>query len=368
VTDVVYTLLVDNQPAGADLLSAIQQIEVEEHADMADMLRLRLATAVREDGAGWTIVDAETFRRLTNIKLQITVGSGLPALVADTYVIEASVDFSNEPGQSVLNVVAMDPTVLMNLEEKARPWPSMADGDIATVIFGEYGFAPQVDATQPTRQETDTITTQRGTDIQFLRGLARRNGYECYIETQPLVGVTEGHFHPPRLQQVPLATLTVNMGEATNVNTFSIRHNMLRPTTVQIADVDIGDRSDQQAQVESTSLTELGSRSLLSVDRPRRTLLSRTGLSQTGEMQTFAQAVVDQAAWAIIANGELNTVAYGGLLRVRRPVNVRGVGQQFSGTYYVEKVLHAFSGEEYTQRFTLRRNAQGLTGTEMFAR
>ena len=46
---------------------------------------------------------------------------------------------------------------------------------------------------------------------------------------------------------------------------------------------------------------------------------------------------------------------------------VRGVGQQFSGRYYVERVLHTISGDgTWTQRFTLRRNATGLTKRENF--
>jgi phage protein D len=89
-------------------------------------------------------------------------------------------------------------------------------------------------------------------------------------------------------------------------------------------------------------------------------------MAQTGELQALAQAVVDRSAWAISAQGELNTLAYGGVLRAKRPVEVRGAGRQFSGTYYVEKVLHSFSGDGYTQRFELRRNAIGLTGAEKF--
>jgi hypothetical protein len=45
---------------------------------------------------------------------------------------------------------------------------------------------------------------------------------------------------------------------------------------------------------------------------------------------------------------------------------VRGAGRQFSGTYYVQKVLHTLTGDGYTQRFTLRRNALGLSGSESF--
>ena len=44
-----------------------------------------------------------------------------------------------------------------------------------------------------------------------------------------------------------------------------------------------------------------------------------------------------------------------------------GVGQQFSGRYYVERVLHQIGSDgSYVQKFTLRRNATGLTGRENF--
>ena len=57
---------------------------------------------------------------------------------------------------------------------------------------------------------------------------------------------------------------------------------------------------------------------------------------------------------------------YEGILRVKRIVNVRGTGNLYSGSYYVNRVLHHFTSEGYTQRFELQRNAVGLAGTEMF--
>jgi len=366
VPAVSYALLVNGAPASPDLLDVIQQIEVEDHADMADMMRLRLAVSVREDGSGWTVLDEDLFVRLASLQIQVTVGSGPAEPLIEAYVIENSAEFSNQPGGSVLSVVAMDPTVLMNLEEKVRPWPDMTDSDIAATVFGEYGFSGDVEQTQPARQEVDHTTIQRGTDIQFLEQLAKRNGYESYVEIDPSTGSIEAHFHPPRPEQSPQGVLSVNMGEATNVNSFEARYDMLRPTTVQATGLDIETQSEQPAQAESVGLVEQGSEPTLNGDRPRRVLISQSGLAQTGELQTYAQAVVDQSAWAIKAEGELNTVAYGGILRAKRPVNVRGAGRQFSGTYYVEKVLHTFSGDGYTQRFTLRRNALGLAGRESF--
>ena len=48
------------------------------------------------------------------------------------------------------------------------------------------------------------------------------------------------------------------------------------------------------------------------------------------------------------------------------PIYVRGAGQQFSGIYYVDRVLHTFTGNGYVQKFSMRRNALGLAGQENF--
>jgi hypothetical protein len=161
--------------------------------------------------------------------------------------------------------------------------------------------------------------------------------------------------------------LTVNMGEATNVNRFNARFDMLAATTAQATTLDVDDASDQAGSAAETSQTGLGESASTSTDRPRTVLLSGLGMGKAGEVQRYAQAVVDRSAWSIVAEGELNTLAYGGVLRAKRPVMTRGVGRAFSGRYYVERVLHTIKADgSYTQRFTLRRNAVGLTGREEF--
>jgi phage protein D len=366
VTALSFTLLVNDAPAGDELLGSLQQIEVEDNADLADMMRLRLGVAVNEQGARWTLVDEELFPRLAKLRLLVTIGARLPEALIETRVIETNVSFAADPSESVLNVVAMDPSVMMNLEEKVRAWPDMADGDIATTIFAEYGTLPDVEGTQPTRLEIDTTTMQRGTDIQFLRQLATRNGYECYLELEPLTGIVMGHFHPPRVDQSPQGVLSVNLSDSTNVNSFTARYDMLRPTAAEATGVDVESQEDQQGTAESAALTSLGSTSAVGGDNPRRVLLSRLGTADAGELQAQAQAVVDRSSLAITAEGELHTVAYGGILRAKRTVLVRGAGEQFSGTYYVERVLHTLTPDSYTQQFTLRRNALGLSGSENF--
>lgn len=366
MANVSYTLLIDGQPAVSDLLNVLQQIEVEDHAEMADMMRLSVAISVKDSCSGWNVVDDNVFHRLAKVRVNVNVGSGKTEPLLEAYVTETNADFANQPGQSVLHVVAMEPTVLMHLQETVRDWPNMADSDIANEIFKKYGFNPVVDQTQPSWQENDYTVMQRGTDIQFLQSLAKRNGYECYVELNPDTGVVEGHFHLPQLQDAAQGVLSVNMGDATNVNSFHARYDAIGPTTAQASNIDIESKDDQSSDVDQQSLTDLGSASTLSSDNARVVLLSGTGVSSTAELQTAAQAEVDRSSWAITANGELNTVAYGDVLRAKRPVLVRGAGQQFSGTYYVEQVTHTINGDGYTQQFTLRRNASGVIPNQKF--
>ena len=68
-----------------------------------------------------------------------------------------------------------------------------------------------------------------------------------------------------------------------------------------------------------------------------------------------------RSADAVSANGTLDVLRYGGVLKARRLVGVRGAGQPFDGVYYVKSVVHNIKRGEYKQSFTLGRN--GLIST-----
>ena len=359
-----YVLEVGGSPADQQLMDTIQQLEVEDHADLADMLRIRLGAIVREDGSAWTVLDDQRFTRLAEVKVSARVAGQVEPLIHG-YVVDVRANLSNQPGASTVDVVGMDGFVLMGLEEKVKAWPNKSDSDIATQIFGDYGFSTDVDSTQPARQENDVTTLQRGNDLQFVRNLAQRNGFEFYLDLDSQ-GSIVAHFHAPRVQTRTQGVLNVNLGSDTNVDDFNARYDMMRATTASVTGLDVSSANKQPAQVTSSELAPLGQSPTVPADKPRKVLLSQTGLSDAGELRTLAQAVVDRSGWAITAEGSLTTAAFQAVLHAKEPVLVRGAGRQFSGTYYVERVLHVFASDGYTQKFTLRRNASGLSGSENF--
>ena len=244
---------------------------------MADVLRLELGVALSDDGEHWTIADDGVFSRLTQVRLVLTLGLGLPKPVFDGYVAETNLELSEDPGASKLTVVALDATALMNLEERMREWPNLPDSAIATMIFAEHALIPVVTTTSPVRSMVDTTVIQRDTDIRFLRHLAHRNGFDVYVQPSPVPGVAEGHFHPPTLDMPPQGVLSVNLGEMTNVRSFSVKHQLLRPAAAEVASVDAKTVETQTATVDTTSLTELGRTSLLGSTPPRLERDAHTG-------------------------------------------------------------------------------------------
>ena len=183
MTEISYELKIGGQTAPPELLATIVTLEVEDHADIADMLRLRVGIAVQEDGRAWTLVDDGGFDRLARIQVAAKVGDGQAEPLIDAYVVDVRAVMSNEPGHSTLDVVAMDATVLMNLEEKVKapgrtcPTPRSRSRSSATTASRPRWTTPSPRARRPTTPRSSAAPT-----CSFLRQLARRNGFECYVE------------------------------------------------------------------------------------------------------------------------------------------------------------------------------------------
>jgi phage protein D len=366
MADVSYTLMIDGAPAEAEVIRAVQQLEVDATLDRASAFRIRFGIGSAADG-DWSILSDDLFRPLTPITVHVSVGPGMDETLIHGYVASSRAAFEPEPGRSYLEITGTDATARMNLEEKVRSWPNLSDSDIAAIVFGEYGIVPQIEQTMPYRIELETTTMQRGTDIRFLQRLAARNGYACYMEPQPLTGLESGFFAPLSLEAPSQAILSVRFGTETNVEHFSAHYEMLQPTTARSAGVAIASKSVETAEASSSQETAMGSDDTLGALSPAPVVHpSQTGLNETGELQSHCQGVVDRSTWAVHAEGSLDGASLGKVLRPGKPVNLRGAGSLYSGTYMARRVLHTFSGDRYRQDFELVRNALGLTGSELF--
>jgi phage protein D len=398
MADKAYQIAFNGEAVDENFHGNIVSLTVEEHTATATMFRLQLATTLQDDGS-WAYLDDARFALFTTVSIRIgfTGGGGLAdalggALggltgggndglepVFDGYITTVNVHLGSEPDSAYIDVNGMDTSVLMSLEEKIATWKDMTDSDIVQQIVSNYGIQVQIDSTPTVHQENDTTIVQRGTDMQFVRDLAQRNGLEFYFETDKDSGNVMAYLRAPQLTGTPQPDLAIRFGEESNLRSFSARLSGQRPLHVKTAQMDVKANSPTTAQVSDTQLTKLGDKDantlignpLGSLVTPKEAqaqmLVLGPPTSDATELQTVAQAVRDEAAWFITASGEINSDSYQTVLRPHRLVLVKGAGTPYSGKYYVTHVVHDLKGDgSYTQSFEARRNARDLDGSEQF--
>jgi phage protein D len=363
MAELTYVLKIDRQPASDEVMDALRLVEVEQRCDAAAIFRLRFALAHEEKG-DYHPLDDDLFKPLTPVTIQATLDAGQAQTLIEGYVSDVQVHFGEE---SLLEVVGMDATAtLMNLEEKVRAWPNMADSDIASMIFSEYSLTPEVTATQPARMAEDVTVIQRGTDIRFLRQLAERNGFQCLI-TYGQGGVATGYFGPPKADAEPQGILSVNWGSESTVTEFSVQYAMLAPTGATATGLDVEKAEEQTGEAPKGEVAPMGATGTLdALSEKSLVLLSGTGLMLNDELKTAATAAADRSAWAVTAQGTVDPRRLATLPEAGKPVLVRGAGKAFSGAYLVDRVLYEFEAQAARAQFTLKRNATGLKGSEVF--
>ncbi len=359
-----YTILIAMAPAPPPLVEAVQEIQIDSSLEEASVFRIRFGVTKTEIG-DWSILDLDPFRPFVPVQIRVQRGIGPPEAVINGYVTQHHVTYANEAGGSTLEVTGMDVTYLMNLQETVKPWPNMPDSAIAAAVFGQHAVIPQIDPTSPVLIEPEGTTIQRGTDIRFLRRLARRNGFDCYVQPEPLTGLDQGYFKARQLFGLPQAVLSVSFGTETNVQDFSVRYDLAQPTAALAAGLDVPTKSPQPAVAPVALELPMGLEgALLRALPPPIMRPADTGLPRTADLQKAVQALVDRSAWAIVAEGtvglDVTVLRPGGL------VNVRGAGRLYNGTYLVTRVRHTISQGHYEQRFEARRNAVTETGAELY--
>jgi phage protein D len=392
MADTAYQIELGGEAVDDGFYGAVRSLTVAENTAAAGSLRLRLRMALGDDGA-WDLLEDDRLKLFQRVKVSVgfTSGGGVAgalqglaggndplAPVFEGYLTAVAPTFDGEPDESTLEVEALDTSVLMGLEEKVAVWPNLSDADIVRQIVAGYGVRAVVDDTPTTHQENDTTVVQRGTDVQFVRDLARRNGVEFYFETDPDGGVT-AYFRAPDLDATPQPDLAVRFGAESNLTRISVRLTGQRPLAVNVRQIDVKANEVNTGQAGSLRRTRLGARDLddLAAGTLGGLVAPRDGLSQMlllgpptadpTELQTLAQAVRDEAGWCIEAAGEVNGPAYQAVLRPHRLVLVKGAGRPFSGKYYVTRVVHELTAEgDYTQRFEAVRNARDVDGSEAF--
>jgi hypothetical protein len=372
-----------------DFDDRVQRLEVTERAMDASSFRMVMSMAPSDQGT-WDLMDDERFELMRRITIAFGLGpyrSTEPetlTVVFDGYITSVEPYFGpHRVPDSTLEVAGLDASCLMHFEARPREWKGQSDADIVRTIYQSYGFATDVPDTAPTRHGHTASLLQRTTDAEFVRMLARRNGFECYVEpddseveakNHPDAHVI-GHFHPPRLELDPQPALTLMPRTHPSLIELRARWDSHRPTTIVSRHIDPRSRRIQTAIQDKPRLKQLGKHTRHDLLREklapltRKATLNPIGLQHSHvphhetELRSLAWADYLDSNWLAEATGKVQGLRYEQIIRARRPVDIQGCGELMDGPWYVRSACHMWKQNEPTQSYEidieLVRNALG---------
>jgi hypothetical protein len=297
--------------------------------------------------------------------------NGVPNVLIDGVITNNEISPGDKGSNSTLTLTGEDLTALMNQSDwSGFPFPACpAEARVALLLakYAVFGIVPlivpsiMIDEVLP----VDRIPSQQGTDLEYIRGLADDVGYVFYLDFGPSPGMSKAYWGPQIKVGPVQPALSADMDAYTNVESLHFKFNQ------------------QQNKIPTVFIYNVETKVIFPIPLPPITPLNpplgavpplptnilgdlkpvRHDLSKRSIPQAIMIGLATSAQWyeAVTADGTLDVTRYGGVLKARQLVGVRGAGPAFDGLYYVKSVTHKIKRGEYKQSFKLTRN--GLVST-----
>jgi len=296
---------------------------------------------------------------ILRVVLSVSLG-GAAEVLADGVVTHHQVS-TGPTGEPQLTIMGSDLGRLMDLQSfSGLPFPATPAMARVLMLLAKYaplGVVPMV--IPPLFDEIPLpitkIPAQKGTDLAYIRELAKDAGYIFHLEPGPAPGASLAYWGP-QIRVGPIQpAISVDLDLARNVESISFAlktdgrvqpvvmiHNELSkaPIPLPIPDVSLLN--------PPLGLVPPWPSEIRTVDGSAKRSIPAAILKGLDEAAGSSECAT--------ANGQLDVRRYGRVLKPRRLVGVRGAGLAWNGLWYVRRVKHKFSRQGFKQEFSLTRN------------
>jgi uncharacterized protein len=270
-------------------------------------------------------------------------------------------------GSSTLSVGVLDNMQLLKdrrpAEGEQRQFRGMTDPDIARAIATRNGIEADVD---DGGVEHDEVTQGDLDDAQFLTQRARRTDSDCFIYTDPDSGAATLRFGAPRDERAggwarnhafvwgeSLKSFSPTLTMSNQVAQVTVRgwnEEEMEPIVATATQADIADASGGNTGAGNAEAAVGG----------REDVVIGAAVTTQAEADALARALLRKRAYEFITGkGEIIGLPD---LRPGDTMTISGLGDRFSGTYYVKKVEHEIGSGGYATRFEVRKSYdQGIS-------
>jgi hypothetical protein len=344
-------------------LEALEEVEVTQKTEGESGFSLKFSIDAKSVLHTLLLVGAQITPALRVIIL-VTIG-GLPQVLMDG-VIDRQEMSGGGGGQATLTVLGKDISSVMNrLDKTGLPYPAMPVPARVLACIGPYAMYGMIPMVIPplltvVKSPTSEIPKHKGTDLAYLRQMAKENSYVFYVEPGPAPGTNTAYFGPEIRIGIPQPALTMNADGFSNVSSVEFAIDGTEREMPILVIQEPNTKVPLPIPLPDVSLANPP----LGMVPPRLTgirLLEDIGALNPIEAALKGLGTAAKSADAVSASGTVDPVRYGRLLRSRGLVGLRGAGLAFDGLYFVKSVTTTVKTGAIAQKFQLVRN--GLVST-----
>lgn len=367
----IRTGLLSTRPLAEDLVEDLQEAQVTHNAGQRSGFQLRFAMA--RDSRLERMLAGRELDPPARVILVVTV-NGASQVLSDGVVTRHDVTRSGTAGASTLTLTGVDVSQMMDLIDLSGvPMPMPAEAQVLTLLapFSAYGVIPLVvpSVLVFAPNPIERYPQIQGTPFGYISQLADDVGYVFYVEPGPQPGMNTAYWGPEIRAGFPQPAIAVDSDVSSNVDSLSFSFDGISKTVyvltgfppqvrvpIPLPVPDVSPLSPPQGAKPIIPL----SFKRMNIDRHSDgTDKSDDATARLDVVQTLARGLAraSQSAQGVTGNGTLEVARYGRLLEARKPVDVRGAGPAYDGTYTVRSVTTTLAPGAATQSFSLARNA-----------
>lgn len=349
-----------------DVIMALTNVEVTDNAVDRDVFQMTFSLGKRQP-RDYSLLRTGLFEPRTRVAILLQIGAKVEPLISGV-ITHFQLNPSNEAGMSTFTVTGDGIDMLLDLEERNASYERHSDTMIVQQLIDKYAkFDIVLEVSDKARNlaqpdNNRLIPRQYATDQEHIQQMAERNGFVFYADPLP-TGDVKMYWGPENRKGSTQPALTLNMGSDTNVTSLNFTNDSRVPVTAEGSFIQPDDRQKSDEAVEPP--TDFDVDNLAAVQTfVDRVVLMRDIAKYTAERAKIRSTELMKARFGTVsANGEVDTVRYGHILRAGHLVGVRGAGALYNGDYYVSTVTHKIertkSTQQYTQSFELKRESLG---------
>jgi uncharacterized protein len=359
-----YQITIENQTLDAESKGDVLDLKVT--MDLEDLTHFDMTVNNWDDKSlSFKYSDTTTFD-LGNL-VQVEMGYAGQLLPMVKGLITSLTPKFSESGPPTLSIAGQDS--LVKLKERKpkdgeqKKFVNALDSEIVQKIAMRNSLVPKI---TPTTERHDIVIQKNQDDLAFVKERAKRNDYDCYIGVDPDTGNDALYFQPPTDgRNSSKVNMYVFQWGKTLINfspTISL-NRQVGQVTVKAWDPNTKSvllYTATASDLPSSSSGENGPSAVAARLSDRQDIVVDMPVTSQQEAKTLAIALLRERAYNYItATGQIIGLPD---LRPGDQVEVQGLGQRFSGQYYVTKCEHALGSSGYLTTFTVRNYADG--GTE----